>query len=219
MLQPLDGKTFTTIGMQAMVDAIRATGAKQPIMISGRDFGNDVSGWLANRPNDGQLVASFHAYSHQACRTVACWDGTVAPVAAEVPVVSGEFGENDCAATHVKSFMNWADQHGVGYLMWAWWVLPDSHCSTIAMLRNVKGAARAPNGTALKRQLDRLAPRLTLVGKTQPLDGASSCGCAAARRAGRGRRAACRRRPRDGLALAADQRNENARAGRTSQGT
>jgi len=172
VLQPLDGKTFPTIGMQAMVDAIRATGAKQPIMVSGRDFGNDVDGWLANRPTDDQLVASFHAYSHQACHTQACWDGTVAPVATQVPVVSGEFGENDCAATHVKSFMEWADQHGVGYLMWAWWVLPDSHCSTIAALADVKGTARAPNGTSLKHHLARLAPRLSVGGpKTQVLDG------------------------------------------------
>ena len=84
-----------------MVDAIRSTGARQPIILSGRDFGNDVGDWLANRPPDDQLIAGFHNYSHQPCNTVACWEATVAPVAAQVPVVSGEFGENDCSTSHV----------------------------------------------------------------------------------------------------------------------
>ena len=70
ILQPLDGRTFVTIGMQTMVDAVRGAGARQPIIVSGRDFGNDVSGWLANRPADDQLIAGFHNYSHQPCHTV-----------------------------------------------------------------------------------------------------------------------------------------------------
>jgi endoglucanase len=173
ILQPLDGQTYPTIGMQAMVDAIRSTGATQPIILSGRDFGNDLGGWLANRPADGQLIAGFHNYSHQICHTQACWDATIAPIAAQVPVVSGEFGANDCSTAHVKAFMDWADQRDIGYLIWAWWVLPDRRCSTHAVLADVRGRARAPNGTAFKSHLARLAPRLTLRGaQTQALDDA-----------------------------------------------
>ena len=173
VLQAFDGTTFVTVGMQAMVDAIRTTGAKQPIMISGRDFGNDVDGWLDNRPNDSQLIAGFHAYNHQACNTEACWDSKVAPIAAQVPVVSGEFAENDCVPAYDERFMDWADRHGVGYLPWAWWILPQRGCSLPALLRNVKGDARKPNGTALKRHLARLAPRLSVSGSaSQRLDGA-----------------------------------------------
>jgi hypothetical protein len=73
-------------------------------------------------------------------------------------------GEIDCAASSVKSFMKWADRHGVGYLMWAWWVLPDTKCSALAVLANVNGRARAPIGKALKAHLAALAPRLTLGG-------------------------------------------------------
>jgi endoglucanase len=173
ILQPLDGNTYPTIGMQAMVDAIRSTGATQPIVLSGRDFANDVSGWLAHRPADGQLIAGWHNYSHQPCHTQPCWDATVAPVAAQVPVIVGEFGQDSCTSRHNKDFMDWADQRGIGYLVWAWWVLPDRRCSTHAALADVKGHARAPNGTAFKRHLSRLAPRLTLGGaKTQALDDA-----------------------------------------------
>jgi endoglucanase len=173
ILQPFDGTTFVTIGMQQMVDAIRATGAKQPIVISGRDFANDVSGWLDNRPNDSQLIAGWHNYNHQPCNTEACWNATVAPVAAQVPVVSGELAENDCTTTFDKTFMKWADERGIGYLPWAWWILPDRGCSLPVLLRNLRGDARKPNGTALKQHLAMLAPRVTLSGSaSQSLDGA-----------------------------------------------
>ena len=169
--QALDGGTFTTIGMWALVDAIRGTGAKQPIMLGGVDYASDLRAWLANRPEDKQVVASFHNYGGHLCHNTACWDEVIQPIAAEAPVVTGEFGETDCQTSAVESFMDWADRHGVGYLMWAWWVLPDTACSTLAVLADVRGTPRAPNGTALKAHLAALAPRLSLGGgKAQALD-------------------------------------------------
>ena len=174
--QALDGGTFTTIGLGALVDAIRATGAKQPIMLGGIDYASDLRAWLANRPEDKGVVASFHNYGGHACHNQTCWDEVIAPIAAEAPVVTGEFGETDCQ-TSPESFMKWADQHGVGYLMWAWWVLPDSACSTLSVLADVRGTARAPNGTALKAHLASLAPRVSLSGGgTQSLDKAVEVG-------------------------------------------
>jgi hypothetical protein len=152
------GATFTTLGMQQLVAAIRATGARQPIMLGGRDYANDLGEWLANRPPDDQLVASFHNYNGQVCHTVACWDQTIAPVAAQVPVVTGEFGETDCGDGLLNGYMDWADRHGVGYLAWGWWVLvKEPQCSTLALLADQQGTPRAPNGTALKAHLDALA--------------------------------------------------------------
>lgn len=171
LLQRPDGGTFATTGMRALVDAVRATGARQPILLSGRGFGNDLGRWLAHRPADDQLVASFHNYNFQPCNTQTCWDETVAPLAQRVPVVAAEFGETDCTASHVRRFMRWADRHGVGYLMWAWWVLRGTPCSKEVMLRNVRGAARKPNGTAFKAHLAALAARLSLGGPgSQVLD-------------------------------------------------
>ena len=41
-------------------------------------------------------------------------------MAAKVPVVTGEFGENDCAHGYADSYMTWADAHGLSYLGWTW---------------------------------------------------------------------------------------------------
>ena len=54
-----DSDTYAAVGMQALVSAIRATGARQPILLGGLSYANDLSGWLADEPSDpdGQLAA------------------------------------------------------------------------------------------------------------------------------------------------------------------
>jgi len=109
-------------GMQSLVDAVRGTGATQPIILGGLGYSSDLSQWLAFKPVDpaGQLAASFHTYNFSGCSTQSCWDSTVAPVAMAVPVVTGEFGEDDCATGYINPFMAWADAHGISYLAWTW---------------------------------------------------------------------------------------------------
>ncbi len=107
--------------MQSLVNAVRATGATQPIMVGGLAWSNDLSGWLASKPADpaNMLVASFHNYNFNVCDP-SCWNATVATVANQVPVVTGELGENDCAHGYIDQYMPWADAHGISYLGWTW---------------------------------------------------------------------------------------------------
>jgi hypothetical protein len=152
--KPFNGGLFVVTGMATLVQAIRSAGATQPILLGGLDYSNDLSEWLASRPNDTQLVASFHNYPAQLCNKASCWDSAIASVARTVPVVTGEFGEVDCTDTFDKGYMTWADAHGIGYLMWAWWD-PDEgvdSCHELALL-NADGSTRFPNGTALKSHL------------------------------------------------------------------
>jgi hypothetical protein len=114
--------TYRTAGMAQLVDAVRASGARNPIMLGGLSYASDESGWAAHEPvdPDHQLIVSFHTYSFSACNTAACWDATIAPLAAATPVVTGEFGESGCTDGYALRYMRWADAHGVSYLGWAW---------------------------------------------------------------------------------------------------
>ena len=46
----LSGKAFTVAGMTSLVAAVRATGAKQPLLLGGLNYSNDLTGWLAHAP-------------------------------------------------------------------------------------------------------------------------------------------------------------------------
>ena len=115
--------SWKSAGMQDLVDAVRATGARNVLVVGGLSYANDLSGWLAHAPHDPlrQLVAGLHVYNFAwPCNSKACWATAVAPVAEQVPVLTGELGENDCAHGFVDDFMGWADERGVSYLGWAW---------------------------------------------------------------------------------------------------
>jgi hypothetical protein len=103
-------------------------------MLGGLDYSGDLSGFLAHLPTDPkkQIVASWHAYPDKArgLDEPASWDQVIAPVAATVPVVAGEFGRNDCTTSNTKEFFNWMDAHTLSYLAWAWLVDPDHGCPT-----------------------------------------------------------------------------------------
>ena len=42
-------------------------------------------------------------------------------MAAAMPLVTGELGQNDCAHGFVDTFMNWMDANGMGYMGWGWY--------------------------------------------------------------------------------------------------
>jgi endoglucanase len=116
------GIGYPVAGMQALVDAVRSTGAPNVILVGGLTWSNDLSGWLANQPSDPghNLAASWHSYNFNACSSLSCWTSQVAPVAAQVPLVAGEIGENTCASGYITALMNWLDSQPASYLAWAW---------------------------------------------------------------------------------------------------
>ena len=113
---------WQSAGMQSLVDAVRSTGARQPILVGGLSYANDVSGWAAHAPVDPAhaLVLSFHVYNFNRCTEEECWTRDISPLARTVPVVTGEIGEDDCTHAFVDRYMRWADDAGISYLAWAW---------------------------------------------------------------------------------------------------
>ena len=123
------GISYPVAGMQTLVNAVRGAGANNVIMLGGIEYANDLTQWLTYEPADpdGNLVASWHSYNFNTCSTQSCWTSQVAPVAAKVPVIAGEIGENDCADTYIDPLMTWLDSASISYLAWAW--NADFNCS------------------------------------------------------------------------------------------
>jgi endoglucanase len=117
------GLTYQAAGMQDLVDAVRGTGAGNVILVGGNSYANDLSEWLTYEPTDpdDNLGASWHSYNFNYCADESCWDQQVAPVAAAVPLVATEIGENDCGHSYVDTLMPWLDSNGAaGFLAWTW---------------------------------------------------------------------------------------------------
>jgi endoglucanase len=144
--------------MQDLVDAVRSAGARQPIIATGLNWGNDLSSWLRYRPHDpaNQLAAGLHVYNDLACATITCWNNVARPVARTVPVVAGELGDKACSGAFVSSFMNWADSIDVSYLGWSW---DPSGCAGPSLISSWSGQP-TPYGAVVREHLAGLRPRL-----------------------------------------------------------
>ncbi len=110
-------------GFQTLLNAVRATGNTNVVLIGGLAYSNDLTQWLQYKPTDptGNLAAFAHIYNFNTCSNTSCFDSQLAPVAAQVPLTLSEIGENDCSHGFIDTLMNWGDSHNVGYLGWTCW--------------------------------------------------------------------------------------------------
>jgi len=134
--------TWSTAGMQPMLDAVRATGATNVVLTATLQWSQQMDGWLKYKPTDpaGQLGAVWHAYAASKYPTqVACVaDGILSVglpqcsglemnavqsiMAAGYPVVITEFGDaiGGSTAPWAAVLLPFADTNGIGYLGWTW---------------------------------------------------------------------------------------------------
>lgn len=114
---------YRSVGMQQLVDTVRAAGATQPLLIEGPTAALQLTGWWAHRPHDPlhQLVASEHNYAYIAPCDASCRSGLVA-TSRRAPVVMGEIGDWHCHQSCLMQMLPFADAHGISYLGWAWGV-------------------------------------------------------------------------------------------------
>ncbi|WP_031025504.1 cellulose binding domain-containing protein [Streptomyces sp. NRRL WC-3725] len=151
------GISYEVAGMQDLVDSVRATGAKNVIMAGGLAYSNDLGQWTAYEPTDpaGNLAAAYHVYNFNSCASESCWNSTLAPVAAQVPLVAGEIGENTCAHGFTDRVMKWFDDHDLSYLGWTWntW-----DCSSGPSLISAYDGTPTAYGAGLRDHLRALNP-------------------------------------------------------------
>jgi endoglucanase len=147
-LQP---EGWRSAGMQTLLDAVRSSGARQPVIATGIRWGTDLSSWLEYRPRDpaGQLAAGLHAFDFSYCTSLRCWTSGLERVAAGVPVVATELGQRECASPFIDRFTDWADAAGVSYLGWSW---NPSGCAAPALIRSWDGTPTA-SGARLRVRL------------------------------------------------------------------
>ena len=143
--------TWEVAGMQQMLNAVRATGATNVVLIGTPSWAQDLSRWLANAPTDPlkQIGVVWHAYpqlsGQKSDNTNKSVDGQArvpklgavaytwasAILDAGYPILITETGDHNAPGTtgapYLASLLPWADVHDVSYLGWTWdvWQNPD----------------------------------------------------------------------------------------------
>jgi endoglucanase len=142
------GVGFQAAGMQTLVNAIRSTGATNVIALGGVSYSNAMSQWLQYKPSDPQnnLVAVWHVYNFNSCNTTSCYDSTVAPVAAAVPLVATEVCTDPYDGNWMTTTMTWLEAHNASYLAWAW----DTWGAANSLLVSYDGSPESPYGVLVK---------------------------------------------------------------------
>jgi hypothetical protein len=123
---------------------------------------------IADMPTDpdNQLAISFHTYNWTACITTSCWNTVATAAKGKYPIITGELGEEDCTDNYVNSYMDWADQNDVSYVMSFWDVNGASSCqapdavATGDMISDYQGdvSSVSPIGADYKSHLAQEAP-------------------------------------------------------------
>jgi endoglucanase len=136
------GGTYMSAGFQSLVTAVRATGASNLILIGGVQYSNTLSQWSTYKPTDSMnnLAAAWHVYNYNGCTSPTCkcnGTGCTTPqaLAATIPIVITEFGEDDCMGTFVNTFLPALDALDLGYLAWSW----DAYGTCQASMSNGQG--------------------------------------------------------------------------------
>jgi endoglucanase len=166
-------------GVKPVLNAVRGTGATNPVIIAGLDWSDDLSQWMKSLPVDplettdpglgSQLIAGFHPYFGlgNRCETEppTCWDDEIAPIQTAgytgtdgrmrtYPVIADEFGDvgSGCSGRKIATFMDWADAQTppIGY--WAW-TFTDVACSDPGLITDAAGTPSRRYGATFKAHL------------------------------------------------------------------
>jgi len=129
---------------QAMLNAVRATGASNVVLVGTMQYSQDFSGWLVHKPDDplDQMAAVWHPYPTYGTTwgTPAYAQPNYAPevfidaeniLASGIPVIATETGDRNTPGTVgaplVSTVTRWSDQHGASVIGWTWdvWAEPN----------------------------------------------------------------------------------------------
>lgn len=153
-----------TAGMQAMLDAVRATGATNVVMSAGISWAQDFSQWVQYKPNDplGQLAMSWHAYPFYGAQFgtpqytqpglgSVSYTWAQAALDAGYPIIIGETGDRSVNGTTSAPFLAvllpWADAHNVSVVGWGWNAWGESSAN---LIKDASGTPTDGYGVAFK---------------------------------------------------------------------
>ncbi len=165
--------TWTSVGMQELVDTIRNAGATNLLMIGGAKGATDLTGFTTAGggyfPTDPlkNIAASWHAYGVSSAGFTmqdVTYTKTINPttvanqlLAQGIPIVVGELGDNSSngstGAPVISYITSWADAHGQSVLPWTWDVWSSTGGTANLLIKDASGTPTDGEGVTYKAWL------------------------------------------------------------------
>lgn len=142
--------TYQAIGMQALVEMVRAIAPDNLISISGVYWGFDLSGL-----SDGyslqasNIVYSTHPYDY-GDKQLINWPSAFGDIANQTATISTEFGSYDCQTGYISQAISYFEEHLMSWIAWDW--NPGS-CSDPSLLVDWSGTPNAPYGAFIRLKM------------------------------------------------------------------
>ena len=147
---------YQGVGEQALVSAIRGTGANNLILVAGMNWGYDLSQAVSGGKSvitGSNIVFDTHPYPYSG-KLPANWDASFGFLTSSFPVMSAESGEYDCQTTYMSQLIAYFDSHSMGWVAWAWWSQPGSAgCGYPQLVSDYQGTPLASMGSYIYQHL------------------------------------------------------------------
>jgi len=148
--------SYTGVGIQSLVNAVRNTGANNLAIVAGINWGYDLS-QLGTYPITGSnIVYDAHPYTYAGKDTTAEWDTAFGYLTSKYPVISAEFGEYDGQSGFESMAVHYFDQHMMGWIAFAWYSTGGTYLQETKypqLVSDFNGTPLASMGTYIFQQL------------------------------------------------------------------
>ncbi len=148
--EPTDSAENLRPWMQGTVDAIRANGAQNLIIVSGRDYTYDISYYVGNPVTGGAIAYATHPYDFKSDPGD---EVAYLTPAASIPVIATEFGDanvegfntvppTQCDGSIYTNYINKFEGAGMSWTAWAW-IVDEWGCGFPQMIDDYSGTPNA----------------------------------------------------------------------------
>lgn len=150
------GIEFEAAGMQDLYDAVRSVGADNLVIVNGLHWGYDLSGIPEYALDGYNIVYATHPYDYPDKQPDSWWDSW-GFLTETYPVMIAEFGDYTCNENgYYNKILDFADQHQLSWLAWAWWAPPEGRedmiCGFPTLITDWAGTP-SPTGQVVRARL------------------------------------------------------------------
>lgn len=130
-------ETYQSVGLQALLNAVRGTGATNLAIVGGMNWGFDLSQVPHFGLKGSSIVYDTHPYPYND-KQPQIWDASFGNLTKYYPVISAESGEYDCGTAFMGKALSYFDAHHMGWLAWSW-TMDGNVCSYPRLIQDFNG--------------------------------------------------------------------------------